>query len=105
MYDPQCLSIPATGQLNVDSYQKFLGIRRAFNKIHQDLPSVKLARLHEAFNYRTTHKGRVYVLLSVIQIKLSELDPDVTVEILKKSVLDLFGALDESVKSDIYTKV
>ncbi len=38
-------------------------------------------------------------------MELSKLDPDVIVESLKKSVLDLFETWDESLKSEMYTEV
>ncbi len=82
-------------------------IQREFGSIQKFLPSVTLARLHRLFNDQSIQKGRVNTLLSMIQLqhKVSELDPDVTLESLKKSVLNLFNTVDESVKEEIYTAV
>ncbi len=41
----------------------------------------------------------------MMQIKVSKLDPDVTVESLENSVLDLFRIFNEPLKSAIYTEV
>ncbi len=99
------LNISDTGPLKVDSYENLQEIQRLFRLIKEELPSLELVRLEQLFNNRSTDKARARILLQVGEIKLSELDPDVTVEILKKSMLDLFERLDESVKSSIYTEV
>ncbi len=89
------LGVPDTGQLKVDSYQDLLRIREEFRVIHEDLPSVELARLHRLFLAQTTHKGRINTILSMMQVshKISELDPDVTSASIKAFVTGLYNNL------------
>ncbi len=101
----QQLSLSMTEQLIIDSKHDLDAIFRTISKIHYELPSVELARLKSDYNFSRTQKARVGFLLSLIRLQLSHLDPDITVEILKKSVLNLFKTFDESLKSEIYTEV
>ncbi len=91
------LGVPDTGQLKVDSYQDLLRIREEFRVIHEDLPSVELARLHRVFLAQTTHKGRSNTMLSMMQVsrKISKLDPDVTLASIKAFVTGLDDTYDE----------
>ncbi len=103
----QRLSRSMTDQLVIDAEDDIYAIQDAFTPIVQGLPSNELARLRSSFNGRKTDIGKVRVLVdfNMIQFELSKLEPDITVEILKTSVLDLFETLGDLVKSEIYTEV
>ncbi len=99
------LSRSMTEQLLIESDDDIYAMKEALSTIRKALPSVQLADLQCIYQNRFTDRGEVRVLDSMIQLKLSKLDPDVTEESLKVSVLNLFETFNESLKSEIYTEV
>ncbi len=101
----QLLSRFMTEELFIDSDEGIYAMTEALSTIRSVFPSVQFTELPGFYRTQYTDKGQVRVLFRMIQLKLSNLEPDVTVETFKTSVLNLFKTFNESLKSEIYTEV
>ncbi len=92
-------------ELNINNLDERISIINGIDQIYHDLNSVVLAKYAIEFSTVSTNKEKVNLLLKVMDITLSELDPDITETYLQSYVLRLFDSLEDSVQQEIYREV
>ncbi len=90
----------------IDAYQYHdIQVPRMINDMVKDLPSSKLTIIENKLSNATTDKTRIELLLEMIQITQSDLDPQMTSDVLNTRVLMAFDAFRDSLKEEIYVQI
>ncbi len=84
---------------------QFWNIASLVELIYQDLPSVQLEDLKARLSRKITDSIKIDLLYEMGRIGISDLEPDVTDDVLNAHVLSAFDGLQDSLKKCIYEKI
>ncbi len=90
----------------IDAYQYHdIQVPRIIKDMVKALPSSKLTIIENKLSNATTDKTRIELLLEMIKITQSDLDPQMTSDVLNTRVLMAFDAFRDSLKEEIYVQI
>ncbi len=90
----------------IDAYQCHnIQVPRMIHDMVEDLPSSKLTIIENKLSNAITDKTRIELLLEMIKIRPSDLDPQMTNDVLNTRVLMAFDAFRNSLKKEIYVQI
>ncbi len=95
----------ATTIWDIVALNKTFPLKEIGSELYQNLPSVVFGCLKRKLSTVVTELGQVTIFLQMLEVKRSDLEPNVTDEVLNAHVLAAFDGLRGSLKKAIYEHI